>query len=118
MFDTLFVDPTGWDLALDVQSNIALANAPYAVAQDAASACRLWLGEERYNTAAGIPYQQSLLGNLPPPALVKSWYQNAALTVPDVSNANAVLQFTRNNRTLSGQLQLNLSNGSQTNVNF
>ena len=53
---TLLLDQTTWDLTLDANNNIALAAEPYAFAQDAASAIRLFQGELWYDTTRGVPY--------------------------------------------------------------
>ena len=63
---TLLLDRTQWDLVQDANGNIALATEPYARAQDVASACRLFRGELWYDTAAGIPYFEDILGKSPP----------------------------------------------------
>ena len=85
--DTLYLDPQTWDLALDVSRNIALAGEPYSLAQDAASACRTFLGEVYYDTTQGIPYWQQVLGHFPALTLVKSQLVEAAMTVPGVVSA-------------------------------
>lgn len=118
MYDTIFLNPDTWDLEIDASGNVAMANAPYAVAQDAASACRLWKNEAPYNTERGIPYEQSILGMLPTPQLLSNWYATECETVPNISNCTPVLQFTRSSRSLSGQLQLTLTDGTTANVNI
>lgn len=109
MLTTLYLDPESWDLTVDAFGNIAMASAPYACAQDAASACRLWLGEALYDTRRGIPYDQAILGKLPPASRLADWYQTEAQTVPDVAKAKAMLVFDK--RALGGQIQLTLNNG-------
>ena len=47
---TLLLDRTTWDLCLDANGNIAMATGPYAIAQDVASAVRLW-----HDTTKGVP---------------------------------------------------------------
>jgi hypothetical protein len=44
--------------------------------------------------------------------LLAGWFETEALTVPDVVNAVAVLQYNNTPRNLSGQIQLTLSDGS------
>ena len=88
--NTLFLNPATWDLMVDAEGNIAMAEAPYSTAQDVASACRLWSGEARYNITRGIPYENSILGKLPPMSLLASWYQKEVETVPEVAKAQAV----------------------------
>lgn len=105
---TLLLDRTAWDLVLDAAGNIALASEPYAIAQDVASAIRLFKGEAYYDTSQGVPYWEQFLGQRPPLSLVKAEVVKAALTVPGVLDARCFLaSFT--NRTLTGQVQVKTS---------
>ena len=113
---TLFLTPDTWDLTLDASRNIAVAVAPYERAQSVANACRLWRGEAPYNTDRGIPYETDVLGQQPPQRQLAGWYETEALTVPGVAAATAVLQFTGENRLLSGQIQCTLTDGTVINV--
>lgn len=105
--DTLLLDTVAWDLTLDSQGNMAVASNPYSLSQDAASAVRLFAGEQYYNTTQGTPYFGATLGQLPPLSLIKAAQSSAALTVPEVATANAFVSnvdFTT--RTLTGQVQV------------
>jgi len=114
--DTLYLDPETWDLVVDSYSNIAVASSPYAVAQDVASECLLWHGEARYDTSKGIPYEPSILGELPPPAKLISWFKSAAEGVPEVDTANVVLDFK--DRHLTGEIQISLESGETFSMNI
>mgnify|MGYP006278653787 CR=1 FL=1 len=118
MYDTIYLDPESWDFALDIDGNIALANAPYATAQDVASACRLWKGEAIYNTTRGIPYGESILGQMIPSNVLSGMYNTESLTVPDVATANSILYYNSANRKLTGQIQLTLANGTTNVINI
>ena len=116
---TLYLSPDSWDLAVDASRNIALAGYPYSVAQTVANACRLWSGEAPFNTERGIPYATDILGKNPPRQLMASWFEREAKTVPLVQTAQAVLEFNaanRQNRTLTGQIQVTLTDGTVINV--
>lgn len=103
---TLLLDTLAWDLLKDVQGNIALASEPYSLAQDAASAIRLFQGECYYNTSTGVPYWASILGASPPPiALMKAQFIAAAKTVPGVVAAQCFITSVSNRR-VSGQVQI------------
>jgi len=103
--NTLLLDTIAWDLCLDASGNIAMASNPYSLAQDAASAVRLFQGELWYNTAPGVPYWSSILGKFPPLSLIRAKQVAAALTVPEVTSANCYYSsFT--NRELQGQVQV------------
>jgi len=111
--DTLYLDPVAWDLVLDASGNIALATEPYSLAQDAASACRTFIGEVYYNTALGIPYWQEILGHLPALTLVKSQLESAAETVPGVTAAQVFITAVVD-RQIRGQVQVTDADGNTT----
>ena len=102
---TVLLNPLTWDLMIDAFGNIAKADNPYARAQDVASACKLFKGELWYNTDKGIPYFQSILGYRPPLALLQNEYNQAALSVDGVAQANASFNRIESDRVLSGQLK-------------
>ena len=64
--NSLLLDQAQWDIVLDVNGNIALASAPYSIAQDVASAVRTFVGECWYDNSLGLPYWQNILGKFPP----------------------------------------------------
>lgn len=110
MSATLLLDPSTWDLTVDVDGNIAVAKDPYALAQDVACACRTYQGELPYDTIQGIPYWQSILGKLPPLQFIKNAYVNAALTVPGVVAAVCFIESIEG-RQVRGQVQTTDRNG-------
>jgi hypothetical protein len=118
MLDTIYLIPETWDLAVDAYGNIAMANAPYAVAQDVASACRLWQGEAIYDTTRGLPYADEILGQLPPSNILINWYKIESMTVPNVANSSIILQYDNSTRVLGGQIQLTLTDGTTNVINL
>ncbi len=108
--NTLLLDPISWDLILDVNGNIAVAAEPYALAQDAASACRTFLGEVFYDTTMGVNYG-AILGKRPSTAFLKAQFVEAALTVPDVATAKCFITGIQG-RTVSGQVQITSASGA------
>lgn len=103
---TLLLDVDAWDLVLDIDGNIAVASDPYAQAQDAASAIRLFQGELWYDTTLGVPYWASVLGQSPPPlALMKELFIAAALRVPGVVAARCFIEAV-DGRGVRGQVQI------------
>lgn len=109
---TLLLDTLDWDLVIDAAGNIALASDPYASAQDAASAIRLFQGELYYDTTKGVPYWALILGKRPSISLIKQQFINAALTVPTVSSAQCFLSSVDpTTRRVSGQVQVKLASG-------
>lgn len=115
--NTLLLDRDAWDLVLDAAGNIAMASNPYAVAQDVASAIKLFKGELFYDTSKGMPYWEDVLGHRPPLALVRQLAQAAALTVPQVSDA--VCTITKfEGRALAGYVEITLEDGTKQTVSF
>jgi hypothetical protein len=115
--NTLLLDTVYWDLVLDSFGNIALAAAPYALAQDVASAVKTFQGEVYYDQTQGIPYWTQVLGKLPPAALLIEMINTVALTVPGVVTVQTTLtSFT--NRALSGQIEFVDANNQSQTVSF
>ncbi len=115
--DTLLLDQTTWDLLLDSAGNIAKASAPYALAQDVASAIRLFLGELWYDTTKGVPYFQEILGKIPATPLFNAYVEQAALTVPGVVTARCtVTAFS--GRAVQGVVEFTDTSGSTNTVSL
>lgn len=102
---TILLDTVLWDLVLDINGNIAVAADPYALAQDAASAIRTFLGECYWDTTVGIDWKGEVLGKKPALALLKSRLVTAAKTVAGVASA-VVFISDFSNRQISGQVQV------------
>lgn len=100
---TLFLMPSDWDLRLDTNGNIGLAEEPYALAQDVASAVRLFDGELWYDTRKGVPHFDEALGRVPSYSLYRHHLEEAAKTVEGVVAAKATL-LHRDGRILSGNI--------------
>ena len=115
-YNTLLLDRTQWDLVLDSAGNIAMTTPPYALMQDVASACRLFAGELWYNTSIGIPYFDEVLGHNPPASLMAAYLENAALRVPGVISAQAILGKT--DRNVTGAIEFTDDSGVTNAVNI
>lgn len=116
-YATLLLDQNLWDLCLDANGNIALANPPYAVAQDVASAVRTFLGEVYYDTTLGVPWWQQVLGKFPPLSLVKQLIVDQALTVPGC-NGPVVYISSFTDRVVKGQVQFTDPSGTTQVASF
>ena len=102
---TLLLDAVEWDLLIDAAGNIAFADKAYALAQDAASAIKLFKGEAYYNTTKGVPYWDNILGEPPSIAYMKDQFNVAALSVPEVLTATSyITSFV--DRQIKGQVQI------------
>lgn len=114
---TLLLSSDLWDLVTDAAGNIALASEPYSLAQDAASACRLFLGELYYSTTEGVPYWSEILGHQPPLALLKARLITAAMRVPGVIEAQVYISSVAG-RIVRGQVQVTDTAGNITAAGF
>jgi len=95
-FASLLLDNDNWDLCLDANGNIAVADPPYSVSQDVACAIKTFLGDCYYDQTQGIPYLTKILGQTPPLSYFKEQIVNAALTVPTVVSAVCVITALKN----------------------
>lgn len=115
---TILLDTVAWDLVIDAAGNIAAAEEPYALAQDAASAIRTFLGECYWDTTVGVPYLQSILAKTPSISTVKQFLQAAAESVPGVASAQVFITGI-SDRIVSGQVQVkSTSTGKTSAANF
>lgn len=114
---TLLLDTKAWDLVLDASGNIAVADDPYSIAQDVASACRAFLGEVYYNTALGVPYFQQILGKFPPLPLLKQLLCDQASLVPGCFGPVCYITSVID-REVRGQIQFTDANGALQVVAF
>jgi len=114
---TLLLDQAAWDLVLDANGNIAIASAPYSIAQDVASAIRTFLGECWYDQSQGLPYWSQILGHFPPLSFVKQKIISAAMSVPNVAEVQVLFTGLKG-RNLTGQVQIIDTDGVAANVAF
>lgn len=114
--DTLLLDIGTFDLCLDAFGNIAVASAPYSIAQDVATQLSTFLGECWYDTSQGVPYWQKIFGQNPPASYVVSVLEEQALQVPDVATAKATLFGLNNARGLIGQILITDTDGNTSTI--
>lgn len=117
MSDTMKLDSVEWDLTVDGLGNIASVTGPDALAQDAASAIRLFKGELWFDTSQGVPYFAKILSRRPPIALMKAYFVAAAKTVPGVASAICYISAVTN-RGVSGQVQVKDAAGNPGAASF
>lgn len=108
--NTILLDQGSWDLVIDASGNIAMASAPYAVAQDVASALKTFAGDVYYDSTVGVPYFAEILGHTPPLSVFKAAMVAAALTVPTVASATCVIEAFEA-RKVTGQVQFTTTSG-------
>lgn len=107
---TALLDTVKWDLVLDAAGNLAIATEPYQVAQDVASAIKLFLGEQWYDTSKGVPYFTDVLGHAPSPGYFQTLMERAALTVPTVVSADCSIESVEG-RTVTGSVTFTTDTG-------
>lgn len=114
---SLLLDQVAWDLVLDASRNIALADDPYASAQDVACAIKLFLGELWYNTTKGVPYYQSILGQWPSAAYLKATFEQIALGTARIAEARCTI-FSLSDRNLTGRVDVINTAGEASGFTF
>ena len=114
---TFLLDVSTWDICLDASGNWAIAQPPYATAQDVASAIKTFLAEPWYDTSLGVPYFGQILGETPPIAIFRALMVKAALTVPGVVSAQCTVNAFVG-RKVSGQVTFTDDLGQTTTVAF
>lgn len=100
LISTLALSNLAWDLTTTPSQSkldgtaghtqdIAVATQGQAVAQDVASAIKLFAGELYYDSTQGVPYLSTLFSESYNAAMVAALLQNAAVSVPNVLQAVA-----------------------------
>ena len=108
---------TSWDLALDGGGNLYTNTNGQAIAQDVASAVRLFLGELWYAVDIGVPYFSNILGQDYVPSIVQALIEKAALSVPGVAKAQCT-PLVIQGRLFTGDIKVIDTTGVTHNVHF
>lgn len=111
---TLLLDQDNWDLCLNANGSIAMAQPPYATAQSVSSAIRTFLGECYYDTSLGVPYG-NILGKAPQLSYLIAQIEAAALSVAGVVTAVCTISSV-NGRAVNGQVVITDSDGETQTV--
>ena len=102
---TLFLNTDTWDLAIDTSGNIAIATDTYQQAQDIASSCRVFYGDDYYNKTDGIPYLESIMGKSDYPiSLYQRHIHDRSMMVSGVVSVDVKLEPLKN-RIMSGAIE-------------
>lgn len=117
---TVFLDPSTWDAVLDSSGNPIVVDASLAVAQDVASAARVFKGEMWYDSDRGVPYlsndSEQVFGSFSP-AFLSALVNVEALTVPEVDEVRTLITGFSGRR-VTGQIQIIDTTGATQNVHF
>lgn len=113
---TLFLDPRTWDLAVDTSGNLAIATNEYQQAQDIATSCRVFLGDDYYSKNDGIPYLESIMGQSSYPlALYQRNLHDRSLLVNGIVSVDVKFDMLRD-RALEGRIIFTNDEGFQGTV--
>lgn len=119
MATTILLDTATWDYTVDAAGNWALASEPYSLAQDVASAIRLFFRELHYDQTQGVRYKQKILGMSPPLTVFQEFMVQAALTVPGVVSAICIItSYDFSTREIQGQVQFKDVDSNTGNVSL
>ncbi|WP_096978905.1 hypothetical protein [Escherichia coli] len=116
IYKTMRLGPSTWDLTLDGNGDIAVADDSLAVAQDVASACLVFSGECWYDNTLGIPWKMEVLGRRPSPGFIVQKMQDEARKLPVVEKALASVFFDKNTRRIRGTIRVTDRNGNTAGV--
>ena len=98
-------------------NDLAIADDPYSLSQDVASAVKCFKAECWYNTVLGVPYFEEIFGKQPNITLINRRVEDAAMSVTGVIAAKCVItKFTQ--RDLFGQIQFTDKTGVVKYVNI
>lgn len=101
-----------WDISLDSNGNFSMADGDYAVAQNAACACRAFVNDMYFNQSEGIPHFSTDISNKSTvnPTLLAYFMEKEAKKFPEIKGAK-LTDLAIENRLLTGKLELTLETG-------
>lgn len=102
---TMFLRADTWDLTLDTQGNPAVATDTYQQAQDIASSCRVFYGDDYFKKLDGIPYLESIMGRSGYPiSLYQRHLHERSMLVDGIISVDVKLQPLQD-RIMSGSIE-------------
>ncbi|NNS07348.1 hypothetical protein [Erwinia sp. JH02] len=113
-YRTLQLDTSSWDLILDGNGNMAIAESGYSAAQDVASACLVFSGECYFDNTLGIPWKDEVLGTRPTPGFIARKMESEAKKLPIVDQALASVFFDKDTRQMRGAIRITDTDGNQS----
>lgn len=100
-----------WDITLDSLGNLAIADKNYSIAQDVASAVKLFTNDAYFDTQAGIPHFDITLKRNPSPTVIRARLKEASENVPGVKSAVVNVIEIKAGK-LQAEIQLTLNNNT------
>lgn len=113
MMDLLLTED--WDLLLDINGNIAVCEAPYSIAQQAANEIKLFEGEGWYDQSQGTPHFTKTLGVNSNLGLIRNILLDRVNGVDNVMRSD-IDMYIDEQRTLHGNIYITSKNGEMINV--
>ncbi len=113
--DSLKLD-VNWDLQLDANGSLLVADSAYSVAQNVATAIRTRLNDVYFNTTLGIDYTNIVLVKNPNLAVIRSRFKTVAESVSGVASATVAL--ANNGGTLTGDITILTTLGDTVSVSL
>lgn len=107
-----------WDLALDKSGRIAVADGPYATAQNVANECRLFTDDAYFEPDRGIPYYLIALGRKLSTSVLRARLRDAAYLVEDVDEVTGVEleSLDTETRRVTGEIKFTSKEGENASV--
>ncbi|SFN29734.1 hypothetical protein SAMN05216516_10524 [Izhakiella capsodis] len=107
-----------WDLMLDGNGYLAVADGAYSVAQDVASSCLVFAGECFYDNTLGIPWKTDVMGKRPSAGFIAQKMQEEAKKLSVVDEALASIFFDKTTRTVRGTIRVTDKDGNVAQATF
>ena len=105
-----------WDIQLDENGLLLLADTDYSVAQNVATAVRLFTNDAYFDTETGIPHFQITYIRNPNLSVIRSRIKQTAEAVEGVLKATVILYPVTEKGVLSGVINLTLTNNVNAEV--
>lgn len=114
---TLYLN-NAWDVAVDNAGNIATKSGDYAVAQNAANACRLFYEDAPLDMTRGIPYFDITLGKKSSvsASVLRSRIKDIVSEIYGVTDVEVVIDYDNEGRIDGGEVQITTLNSKNVTI--
>ena len=114
---TLYLN-NAWDVAVDAAGNIATTSGDYAVAQNAANACRLFYEDAPLDMTRGIPYFDITLGKKSSvsASVLRSRIKDIVSEIYGVTDVEVAIDYDNEGRIDGGEVQITTLNSKNVTI--
>lgn len=114
---TLYLN-NAWDVAVDNAGNIATTSGDYAVAQNAANACRLFYEDAPLDMTRGIPYFDITLGKKSSvsASVFRSRIKDIVSEIYGVTDVEVAIDYDNEGRIDGGEVQITTLNSKNVTI--